>query len=478
MNRPSADTRTRASAVVALLVSAITTAHADAPLAEAIHQQNTSRIESLLREKSDVNAAEADGMTPLHWAVHLDQPELVNRLLAAGADVKAASRYDVTPLSLACTNGNAGIVAALLDAGADPNASLRGGETALMTAARTGKVEAVRALLDKGASVNARERTGQSALMWAADEGHADVVQLLIDRGADYRIRLKSDFTPLHFAARDGRTAVVETLLKAGADINDVIVSRKASGKSPDSGTSPLILAVENGHFELALVLVRAGADPNDQRSGFTPLHTLTWVRKPNRGDGDDGEPPPQVTGALTSLEFARQLIALGANVNARLERGAGGKGHLNKKGATPFLMAASTADVPYMRVLVESGADPLASNVDHCTPLHAAAGVGTLAPGETAGTEPEAIEAVKLAIQLGGDVNAVDDNGETPMHGAAYKSFPKVVQLLADNGAKVDVWNQKNKHGWTPLLIAQGYRPGNFKPAPETIAAIERLLN
>ena len=54
---------------------------------------------------------------------------------------------------------------------------------------------------------------------------------------------------------------------------------------------SGLILAVENGHFDLAVALLEAGVDPNDQRSGFTALHALTWVRKPNRGDGDDARP-------------------------------------------------------------------------------------------------------------------------------------------------------------------------------------------
>ena len=86
-----------------------------------------------------------------------------------------------------------------------------------------------------------------------------------------------------------------------------------------------------------------------------------------------------------------------------------------------------------------------------------AAAGVGCLAPGEEAGTEDEALEAVALALELGDDVNAVDDNGETAMHGAAYKSLPKVVQLLAEQGARIEVWNRKNKYGWTPLSDRRG---------------------
>jgi hypothetical protein len=62
-------------------------------------------------------------------------------------------------------------------------------------------------------------------------------------------------------------------------------------------------------------------------------------------------------------------------------------------------------------------------------------------------------------------------------MHGAAYKSLPKMVQFLADHGAKIEVWNRKDKYGWTPLTIAEGFRPGNFKPSAETIAALHRVF-
>ena len=80
--------------------------------------------------------------------------------------------------------------------------------------------------------------------------------------------------------------------------------------------------------------------------------------------------------------------------------------------------------------------------------------------------------------MKLGADVNAVDKNGETAMHGAAYRNHPKVVQLLADKGAKIDVWNRQNKTGLTPLVIAEGHRPGlNFRPSPPTVAAFHRVM-
>jgi len=416
-------------------------------------------------------------MTALHWAAHLDNLEIAQLLVKNGANVKVENRYGVTPLSLACANGNTALVDLLLKAGADANTTLRGGETVLMTAARTGKPGPVKALLAYKASVNAKERRGQTALMWAAAEGHTEVVEWLIKAGADFRAPLDSGFTPLLFAVREGRTETVRALLKAGVDVNEAM--QKAVGRGLRKGMSPLLMAVENGHFDLAVELLDAGADPNDQRSGFTALHAMTWVRKPARGEGDEGEPPPLGSGKLNSLQFVRKLAAQGADVNTRLKHGASGQGILNRTGATPFLLASSTADIALMRLLVELGANPVLGNVDNCTPLMAAAGigVGAAAANETAGTEPEALDAAQLLLELGNDVNAVDKDGETAMHGAAYKNFPKVVQFLADKGAKIEIWNRNNKHGWTPSMIAQGHRPGNFKPSFETIAAIERVM-
>ncbi len=462
-----------------LLAASSPAASAKSPLADAAEKSDRAGIRALLKQRVDVNAPQVDGMTALHWAAHLDDVETAKLLIKARADVNATNRYGVTPLSLACVNGNTELVESLLAAGADPNTTLRGGETVLMTAARTGKVAPVKALLSRGAIVDAKERRGQTALMWAAADGHAAVVELLIKAGADFRTPLAdSGFTPLFFAAREGRTEVVRALLKAGADVNETLQPRKPSGKNPPKGSSALILAVENGHFDLALELVKAGADPNDQRSGYTPLHVMTWVRKPQRGE-DEGAPPPLGSGKLSSVQFIKKLVERGADVNAQLKNGKGGPGLWNKVGATPFLMAAATADTVYMRLLVELGANPLLGNVDNCTPLMVACGigVGSAAANETAGEEPEVLEAAQLLLDLGIDVNAVDANGETAMHGAAYKNLPKVVQFLADKGAKIEIWNRKNKYGWTPLLIAEGHRPGNFKPSAETITAIQRVM-
>jgi ankyrin repeat protein len=473
-----ANTRIAAGLIVLLLASGSAHAQAAAALADAVMKQDGAKAATLLKQGADVNAAQADGMTALHWAAYHEALSLAKQLLKAGADAKGANRYGVTPLSVACLNGNAEIVTLLLEAGADANTTKQGGETVLMTAARTGKVGPVKALLSRGAEVNAKDRKGQTALMWAAAEGHADVVSLLLAAKADFKSPLPSGFTPLLFAAREGHIDVILVLLKAGANINDAIPGKKGVPRGPKPGTGALLLAVENGHFELAIELVKAGADPNDQRASYGALHMVSWVRKPSRGDNEEGDPPPIGSGKLTSREFVQKMVAHGAKVNLQSRGGVPERGILNKAGATPFLAAASTADVPLMQLLIQLGADPLLANAQGTSPLLAAAGVGVGAPEEAPGTEAEVLEAVKLLLKLGAEVNVVDKNGDTAMHGAAYRNHPKVVQLLADKGAKIAVWNKANKAGLTPLTIAEGHRPGlNFRPSPETVAALHRVL-
>jgi ankyrin repeat protein len=470
---------------IALLLSAVslsaTAAGVDAPLADAAEKMDRARIRTLLQQRVDVNTPQIDGMTALHWATYQDDLDTVALLVGAGGNVKAANRYGVTPLSLACTNGNGAMVELLLKAGADPNTTLPGGETVLMTAARSGNLGPVKSLLIRGASVDSRDdRHGQTALMWAAAEGHAEVVRELIEAGADFRLRLASGFTPLLFAVREGRIGIVLVLLKAGADVNETVPveagrRRGYGGRLPPGGASALLLAVMNAHYELAAYLLDAGADPNAALPGYTVLHAITSVRKPGVGDND---PAPEGSGTMSSIELVKKLVAQGADVNARMTKRANlTNTRLKEIGATPFLLAAQTADAELMRTLAALGADPFIPNVDNSTPLTVAAGLATRSPGEDAGTESEVLEAVQTALDLGADVNAVDINGETAMHGAAYKNLPKVVKLLAAKGAKIEIWNRADKFGWTPLAIAAGYRFGNFKPSPETETTLREVM-
>ncbi len=462
------------------------------PVVDAAKHGDVPTVRALLKQQADVNATEPDGTTALHWAAYRDQAEIADLLIRGGAQVQVKNRYGVTPLSLACKNGNGAIVSSLLAAGADPNTALPGGETALMTAARTGNAAVVQALLQHGANVNARETTrGQTALMWAAAEGHAAAIRLLIRAGAEVGARSEPPaaawaygtmaasanpggkplprldrFTPLLFAAQAGQIEAVRALIEGGAKINET---------APD-GTTVLMLALANVHFELASTLIDLGADVNINAPGWTALHQVARARNPSIGQW----PPPVPTGRVDSLDVAKELIARGADVNARATTQVGdwyaNRQTLKHAGATPYILAAKGADFELMRVLLAAGADPLAKTEDGTTALMAASGVGLTRVDEDGGTNADAVEAVKIVLEAGADVNAVNYADDTALHGAAYRGENTIVELLVNRGAKLDV---KNKKGFTPLRVANGeeVKGMNIQPKPWTVALLRKMM-
>ena len=438
-------------------------------LSSTLRNGNSAAARALLAERADANDADADGTTALHWAVHHGDAELVEMLLDAGAKVDARNRYGVPPLHLAAENGDSVLTTLLLDRGADANTALPEGETALMTAARTGDTATLDALIAHGARVNDAEKwKGQTALMWAAHENNAPAIKTLLAAGADRDVRSTAgDFSALLFAVRAGSVDATRALLEAGADANDALLD----------GTSALVLAATNAHYEVAAELLERGAEPNGAAQGWTALHQIAWSRRWNMGFNLPG---PAQTGQLDSLELVRQLAARGADLDARQtkEPADGNRNKLDRLGATAFVLAAKSCDLPLMELLLELGADPGLTTNAGTTAVMAAAGVGIWAPGENPGTHAECLAAVTLALDSGGgDVNAIDANGETALHGAVYRggNIP-VIQLLADRGAKLDVVNSK---GWTPVFVADGveYTPDVLKRYPEAAALLRSLL-
>ncbi len=488
-------------AFLALLAAIPLAGSGGSAAAAAAENLDREALRSLLESSADVNAPQADGMTALHWAARHDDLAMAELLVASGAEVDAENRYGVRPLTLACLNGSAALVELLLGAGADPNASLPGGETALMTAARTGRVGPVQALLARGAEMHAKvhgmgrqEGAGanaflfrmrdpgifdfetkpeQTALVWAAAEGHAAVVAELIRAGADFRLKLDSGFTPLLFAVRNGHIEVARTLVSAGVDPNERVDPHpdwrhSGYGAKLRPGATALHVAVENGRFELAAHLLDVGADPNAAGlDGYTALHAIAGARRVPPGDAN---PPPDPTGSLTSLDCVRELAAHGADLDARMT----GTGLVNLGvrvvGPTAFLAAAQTSDIALIRTLVELGADPTLTAGGGRTALMLA--------GARMGTEREVVGTMDLLLELGVDVEAVDRNGETALHAAAYFDRAEPIKLLAARIADPEVWSLKNKHGCTPLAIAVGFRgPRSFRPRPVAEAAIREAM-
>jgi len=213
-----------------LVLFALNANAASVRLIDAVKNRDKAAIRSLVQQRVDVNASEADGTTALHWASRADDLETAELLIRAGANVKAKNRYGMTPLYLACTNGNAAMVEMLLKAGADPNAPvLSRGETALMMAARTGHLDAVKLLVERGARLDATETLrGTNALMWAAEQSHAEAVAVLTRHGADVNAVTNPD-------TRNSRLNIAPTVQQRAAQ--DVNFGQRRGGRRGAAGS-------------------------------------------------------------------------------------------------------------------------------------------------------------------------------------------------------------------------------------------------
>jgi ankyrin repeat protein len=466
-------------AALLITTAAVVTAAGEHPLINAARAQDIDNVRLLLSRHADVNETQGDGATALHWAAHWNHLKIADLLIAAGANVNSRDDLGVTPLSLACVNGSAMMVDKLLQAGADPNAARSTGETPLMTAAYSGNLETINLLLSRGANLNAKENLrGQTALMLAIAQNHTDVAKLLIGHGAEVKARSKNRFTALLFAAQQGNVECARALLEAGADVNDTAPDGIGGDTNarrlykPNTEAGALLVAIDSGHSGMAKFLIEHGADVNQHGAGRAPLHSAVQHAMP---------------------EIVKLLLARGADPNARLERpmpflarsqNALTGMQVSPIGATPFWLAAHYDDANIMRILAAGGANPLLETRDKTTPIMTAAGVDYIEGEDRYGrrwyqntTMPlqlAALEAVKAALELGGDVNGANADGLTPMHGAAYMGSTLLTQFLFDHGAKLDM---RNRRGWTPYFITQGiYIGGTFIARKETGELLRKL--
>ena len=447
--------RVAAGALTVLLAAAGGAAQNRPALVDAAKNTDRDALRALLQKGVSVNAAEPDGTTALHWASYRDDVESAGLLIRAGAKVNAANDLGVTPLWTASLNGSEAMVRLLLSAGANPNAALLVGETPVMVASRSGYPIVVEQLIAKGANVNARAARGQTALMWAVSQKHPDVVKVLLAHGAD--VRARSDVwsqvmavpphghldynhaipaggeTPLMFAARVNDLASAKLLVAAGANVND----------ADAWGVSATTLAAHSGYGELVEFLLEKGADPNAAPPGFTALHEAIMRRDEKMvsallAHGADGNAPLKTwtptRRASHDFNFSPELV-----------------------GATPFWLAARFSEPSVMRLLVKHGADPLfvhhgehvvdgkggtgrETRTDVTTALMAATGMG----GGEAWVRPDrgerealTLEAVKLAAELGVDINRANTDGRTALDAAKALKYDTVVKFLVEKGAK-----------------------------------------
>jgi ankyrin repeat protein len=489
----------------------------ETPLMLTSRNGSVEAMRVLLDRKADVNAKEkVRGTTALMWAVEQAHPSAVKLLVERGADVKAATNFD--------TKGNRAYVANTVSqrsqsaqgtgglgqqgggrgrgflgggggAGTPGGGGRAGrggagaaGQPAGAPQAAAGDIPVDLAAIAAAAGVDVAELT-------AATGGNLDIVQVFDQVAAVASFGRTNDkdggaLTPLIFAARQNCMECARTLIEAGADVN----------QTSHYGWTPLLVATQNRHYKLGAYLLEKGANPSIQnKGGWSPLYLATDNRNIEGGDYPTHQPD------MDHLEFIKLLLAKGASVNVRVcaettptecKGGDNTETRTNftmqwlfEPGATPFLRAAQSSDTELMKLLLAHGADPKIPTSFGDTALSAAAGIGWTEGVTFEWSREQNLEAVKMLLDLGLDVNGTNREKRGALHGAAHKGRNEIVQLLVDRGADLeahDIGSRDTVNGamrgmtWIPLHYAQGLVRVGVQSAiahPDTAELIKKLM-
>jgi len=397
--------------------------------------------------------------------------EIVKFLVARGAKVETEVFQGTTTPLAACaglypcefTGKHMEVIELLLDSGHDIEAMDEHGARPLILAVRNGDTELVKLLLNRGANVNARTTAdwdGTSALDEAATDGRLQLVQLLLDRGAEIKHQTRG-FTALHKAAMNGRVAVMKLLLQKGAQAEAfesqcstalhkaAMVGATSSvkflldhgfiieGRSSTEGNTPLLEAAHSGSTRAVELLLDSGADIKARNNkGETALHLATFCLNVQ-------DEATWGTSRYPRLELIKLLLSRGADFTI-----------VDQDGKPVLHKVVQAADPPSRPAESNSLSTPRAS-----------------LRGD--------IDAIKLLLSLGADVNVRDNEGETVLHRAAHEWNLEMIQMLLDAGADVEA---KKTDGSTPLFepVALGprARPVWWTTAPAMKVLLDAGVN
>jgi ankyrin repeat protein len=478
----------------------------------AARSGNPQAIKILLEAGADVNARETvRGTTALMWAVEQKHAEAVKALLAAGADPNAksggaglprnymANRVNIRTVDMAQERRKRAVAAGRtyeeqlvfeqkqgIDLGGQRGLAQALGPDGLPLPARQGGAAAPaptpapqavpapqaapapqatpateaapapsaspappagrgRGAGAAGAQGGAAARgrgQGQAPPVQEPDDDDTEIVVAgLVGTGG-------GGLTPLVFAAREGDMESAKTLLDAGAQIN----------LQTEYGWTPLLTAINNRNYRLAAYLLEKGADPKiANKGGWTPLYLAVDNRNIEGGD----YPVPK--GDMDHLEIIRMLLEKGANPNTKvkdntLTRTIFTMQWFFEDGATPFIRAAQSSDTELMQLLLKHGADPKAATANGDNALTACAGIGWVEGVTYERSAKSNLEAIRMLLDLGLDPNLPNNEGRTPLMGAAMKGRTDVITLLVERGARLDARDKGSRDTDKVASIAAGH--------------------
>lgn len=466
------------------------------PVADAAMRDDEARVQALLRDGADVNAAQGDGMTALHWAAENGNDALARTLVVAGARVDVVTRLgDYTPLHIAARKGDAAVARVLLEAGAEPSVRTSpAGVRPLHYAAASGSVEAVQALLDHGAAVDAREaRWTQTPLMFAAARGRTAAVKALLDAGADAsltaRVMDMDRREQQDRADRERQEEIRRTL--AAAREGDLAAEDPAPGRGEERTREP----EQAEEPETASAGQREGV-PADEAASETPDSALSREEMNDRirdrvpssryshaqlVGGYGGLAALHLAAREGHLETAMALVGGGADIDQRSE---GDR-------STPLLIAAINGHFDLAMELFRAGADPSLASDANATPLYTTLNTRWIPksrhpqPADYMQQEVTYLELMRAFLDAGVDPNVrlskqlwfttygddylrVDRMGATPFWRAAYALDLEAMKLLVSYGADATIPTMKTagrRRGYQPET--EGPDPSGLPPVP-----------
>ena len=438
--------------------------HGDAPLHIAIIL-NRSRelIQSLLNYEADISIRNIDGKTPLYLAVEYERLDLIPLLISWKSDIFAADNNGITPYEKALLERKAALPLLITDETIHQSDSQ--GNTMLHTTIRhRGNTDVVSSILDKRAQVNARNKEGDTSLHLAVRMDEKETGELLLSRGADIfapnakgRSPLYLSFprnsdnsselrrwmlTPQTLTARDG---LGNTALHYAAQwqldtwIPLLIQTGAATEAANATGETPLFAAVKIDSPSTIRTLVSYGARLESRDTlGNSCLHaavrwnaqkaveTLIGLGLDINCRALDGKTPLHNAVNLGMTDIENLLIHYGADLEVR-----------DAEGNTPFMEAVLSGFLSTMERLFEKGADPNTRNFRGDTPLHMAAAM-------------ERINMAALLLKWGASIHARNAQNRTPFQYALAGS-PQMARTLLTR----DQLNRSDDYGSSPLHIA-----------------------
>jgi ankyrin repeat protein len=264
---------------------------------------------------------------------------------------------------------------------------------------------------------------------------------MLLEAGADINQRDANEITPLIIAITNNHPDVARDLIDRGADIKAVdwygrtALWAAVETRNMDVDNATFVNSIDRAPFlDLIQVLLERGADPNVRTKEVPPIRR-EFLR---------------ITGSLAWVDFT---------------------------GQTPFLTASLAGDLTVMKLLLKHNADPNIPTFAGTTALMAAAGVNWVVDQTYDEGQPALLDAVKLCVELGMDINAVNSMGLTALHGAANRGSDDIIRYLVQQGAKIDA---KDAEGRTPLTWAEGVFLATHpaRPKPASIELLKQLVS